>query len=403
MTLLCTPVKGDLTEINHGTHKTLHDQEGNLRYTDSDWKLVKEGALPDIISYHDYEETPEDLEGILATLKQHPAKLYKIATQAKSSLDALRMLEFVRQHKNVIGLCMGELGQITRILAPVVGTPIMYAPLTAQTQTAPGQLEYDVLMSTYHFRELNEATAIYGLIGNPVVQSIGHEFHNRYFQETKHNAVYVKIPLHSHELGAFFDYARRLPFHGLSVTMPLKERILPFLDEIAPQAKEIGAVNTLLFKAGKIWGYNTDAAGALAALGEVNRQKIVILGRGGVAKAIAYATQKAGAAVSCFGRELQATGSYDILINATPSPMPIDPGWILPGKKVMDVGLQETPFLRAAREKGCHCIPGMAMYVHQALAQQQLWGVRPKSEPGLESDLDLQMQKDLQPSSLQGF
>src|SRR6185437_13162580 len=173
-----------------------------------------------------------------------------------SSLDALRMLEFVRKHSNVIGLCMGELGQITRILAPVVGTPLMYAPISAPIL---GQLEYRVLVNTYRFRELDPQTAIYGLIGNPVTQSIGHEFHNRYFQHLKQNAVYVKIPLHLQELEAFLTYAKRLPFQGLSVTMPFKEKIIPFLDEIDPVAKEIGAVNTLLFRAGKIWGYNTDA------------------------------------------------------------------------------------------------------------------------------------------------
>lgn len=378
MTLLCTPQFGDLSEVDHGSHKTLYDSQGRLCYIDVDWKAPLVPGAPTLISYHNFQETPKNLHEILAQMKRRPAAFYKIATLANSTLDACRMLEFVRAHSNVIGLCMGQLGEMTRILAPCFGTPIMYAPLTLETQTAPGQLPFHDLVSTYRFRKLNTSTALYGLIGDPVSHSIGHEFHNQFFDQKGINAVYVKMRVHSEELAAFLGAAKNLNFKGLSVTMPLKEKILPFLDQIDPVAQAIGAVNTVVFQKGKMIGYNTDAEAAriaLETLGPLDSQKVAILGRGGAAKAIAFALEKAGASVATFTRALEEFASdYTILINATPSPMPLDPSLIIPGKKIMDLSLLETPFLHKARKKGCSCLSGYPMYLHQALQQQFLWG-----------------------------
>jgi 3-dehydroquinate dehydratase/shikimate dehydrogenase len=380
MTLLCAPAGADLSEANLGSHKILKDAQGDVRFIDVDWKDPEIAGAPLIVSCHNFEETPADLDQVLAWLQERPADLYKIATTAHSTLDALRMLEFVKNHPGVIGLCMGPLGAITRILAPVVGTPLMYACVD-DTPNPLGQLSVSTLEEVYHFRALNRATRLYGLIGDPVEASIGHRFHNDAFRKAGENAVYLKMAVRPSELKEFLVYAQKLDFKGLSVTMPLKEAILPYLDEIDPEAQAIGAVNTLVFEDGKIKGFNTDGSGALKALGDVAGKKAVVLGAGGASKAIVYALRQAGAEVVAANRSLkpgyigldEVPNQYDILINATPHPLPLEPAKIVPGSTVMDISINETTLLHEARAKGCVCLSGSLMYRHQAEEQQLKW------------------------------
>lgn len=109
-----------------------------------------------ICSYHDVEQTP-DLEQLMVKMKRCPAEIYKISTMARSTNDALRMLQWVRKHRGV-GVCMGELGTMTRVLAPIFGSPWTYAFLDAQQKTAPGQLSLVDMIETYRYRSLSPKT-----------------------------------------------------------------------------------------------------------------------------------------------------------------------------------------------------------------------------------------------------
>jgi len=350
MTLLCAlgrpSPQAELYEID----KTVFDADGK----------------PVLISdYHNFQETPFDLETILQQLPE--AKFKKIATFARTTIDSLRMLAFVQDHPGVIGLCMGELGEITRILAPVVGTPLMYAPEDEKLATAPGQLTLQTLLETYHFRKLRVGTPIFGLIGDPVVQSPGHIYHNARLQG---RGVYVKMRIQKEELADFFHWARKLPFHGLSVTTPHKKSALAFLDDLDPEAAAIGAVNTIVVQEGRWVGYNTDGLGALKALGDVQEKRIAILGgRGGAGRAIAHEAKKQGSEVATIRRG-ETPGDYDILINATGEDNPAE---ALPGTTVMELSLKTTTFLQEAQKRGCHTISGIEMYRHQAEFQLKLF------------------------------
>lgn len=392
---LCAPAKqlfltekADFIELDHGTHKTLY-QQGRARYIDVDWKtpVLPPGNV--IVSYHNFEETP-NLEAILKILHmKHPkAYLYKIATMARSTLDSLRMLEFLKRHPGIIGLCMGDLGSITRICAPIFQVPMMYAPLVEEDKNAPGQLLIDQLCEIYQFRALNPETKIYGLIGDPVFRSIGHLFHNDAFRKAQKNGVYLKMVVKPDELAEFFEIAKKLPFAGLSVTAPLKEAVLPYVDVLDLEAKAIGAVNTLTFKDGQVYGANTDGNAAIDVLGNVKNKTIVLLGAGGSARAIGYNAHQRGAKVVVVNRtsskaeELarylgcewnEKIPSYDILVNATTSSMPVLAEHIHEGRTVMDIALYETEFLKTAREKNCSCLDGFPMFFQQAAAQQAIW------------------------------
>ncbi|MFS8563094.1 MAG: type I 3-dehydroquinate dehydratase [Rhabdochlamydiaceae bacterium] len=387
MLCACSPLpNADLIELDHKDYKTLHDKSGNLCFTDYPWNTYLGGIDPAklILSYHNFEKTPDNLQKILEGMQRaFPAKFYKIATMARSSLDALRMLDFVRKNPGVIGLCMGDLGKPTRILAPLFGTPIMY---TGSLDSALGQVSLDVLLEVYHVRKLHAKTPLYGLIGNPLAQSPGHLYHNMLM---KGKGVYCKIPLKNAELSSFFQYARQMPFRGLSVTIPHKEAVLPFLDEIDEEAKQIGAVNTITFRGGKLIGSNTDGRAVLELLGDVKGRKIFILGAGGAARAVAYTLGKAGGKVTIFNRTEERakklasefgcrygsletiTNNCDILINATPYSIPLSEEGIQPSSIIMDLSLMLE---QSRKEKAEYqLIRGLEVYFVQAALQRESW------------------------------
>ena len=361
MSMLCAYLpdpRADLVEVDCGDHKSLQDASGEV-FVDYPWDSCPSHIDPSklILSYHNFEKTPDNLEEILQTmLKVSSAKFYKIATMARSSLDALRMLRFVKEHSDVIGLCMGTLGQLTRILAPVVGSQIMYA---SHTNSILGQLSLEALLEIYHFRSLARKTRIYALIGDPVSQSLGHLYHNMEMQGV---GVYCKIPIKSSELSSFFQHIRDLPFGGLSVTMPHKEAVIPFLDEIDNEAKEIGAVNTIGFKKGKLVGTNTDAKAAFQLLGNVRGKTVLVLGAGGAGRAIIYAAKKRGADIFVWNRTREKAEKlakefgckwgipkkYDILVNTTAMPyLPSDIDLSLKTESGLKFYLMQAKFQRA--------------------------------------------------------
>lgn len=353
-----------------------------------------------IISYHDFEKTPENFS-ILKSLQKHPASFYKIATMAQSTSDALRTLTFMKEcNGSTVIMNMGEEGKITRILGPLFGNPLTYASLDCDSATAPGQLSLDELLNLFHYKQLSPSTKIYGLIGNPVSKSYSHITHNLAMLNQNLDAIYIKMSVQFEELQSFFSYIRNLPFQGLSVTMPLKEAVIPFLDEIDPTAKKMGAVNTIVIKNGRLTGHNTDGNGALDAIEEktlVSGKKMIILGAGGAAKAIAYTAVQRGGNVCILNRDLskakmiseelgcrsghldqmktEAEKGYDILINCTPLPMPIDSNDLLPRVHVMDINTRpkDSILLLQAIKMNCEITYGYQMFAHQAAGQFKLW------------------------------
>lgn len=367
-----------------------------------------------ILSYHNFFQTPTDLQLLYQEMKKTPAHFYKIAVMAKTRIDAWKLMRWAKQlDPKLIALSMGDYGQISRILAPIIGCPLTYAALDEDLKSAPGQLTAQIFKERYHYHSLNTNTKVYGLIGDPVVQSISDVTHNAFIKAFGFNAVYIKIQVDLNELADFLQFAKKIPFLGLSVTMPLKEHIIPHLDWIDPKAKDIGAVNTLVFEKGKIFGYNTDSIGALNAIEEqmlVQGKQIIILGAGGAAKAIAYEACQKGAKVTVVNRDFNkamevakklqcasydltnmATCSeegYDIIINSTPMPMPISSDYILSNAVVMDIMTKpkETLFLKQAKEKGCPIVYGYQMFIEQALVQFQYW---------FKNDFDIQKAKNI--------
>jgi shikimate dehydrogenase len=268
--------------------------------------------------------------------------------------------------------------------------------------------------------DVNAQTQFCGVIGNPVEHSLSPAIHNAAFHAVSFNGVYL-----AWRVEAISDAIRGLRalgnFLGASVTIPHKVAVMPLLDHVEETARRIGAVNTILCDKGRLAGYNTDATGALRALREgsvdLRGSRVVLLGSGGAARAIAFALSS-GTQVSkltllgidqtersILARDVrEASGlqvedapldehtlaSYlpeaDVLVHCTPVGMsPKNEASCVPSRLlhprlvVMDIvyNPRETRLLMDASRAGCRTIAGLEMFLHQAVAQFELWTNRP--------------------------
>ena len=256
---------------------------------------------------------------------------------------------------------------------------------------------------------INGTTRLYGIIGNPVSHSLSPVMHNRAFKALGLNGVYV--PMQVREMNeTVVQGLAALGFIGISVTVPHKETVMDFLDEIDPVARKIGAVNTLLFRVhpetGVVVsrGFNTDWLGSNLALSEkiaLPGSRVLILGAGGASRAVGFGLVEAGAEVMISNRsedrgsELaewlgcrfcsrnQLAGiQADALVNTTSVGMapkadalPIDPDLLGNFSVVMDIVYAplKTALLKQAAASGCRTIDGLAMLLYQGAVQFKIW------------------------------
>jgi 3-dehydroquinate dehydratase/shikimate dehydrogenase len=306
------------------------------------------------------------------------------------------------------GICMGEKGQLTRIMGPVVGSALNYVSENNKGTTAPGQLTCDESRKTYHYARLNKKTRIYALVGNPVHLSAGHILHNQAIQCLKQNAVYIKLCVEKENLAKIKAYCQQLAFYGFSITMPLKETILSLVDTIEKDSQTIHAVNSITCRRKKWYGFNTDGIGAIQALTEkinIENQLIVILGAGGAARAITYEALKRKAKVLILNRtysrarqladtlgcqaakierlkDIRST-ACKVIINTLPQKAYtekfmqdlLQPDYLAADLWMMDIVYRPsfTYFIKTAKAAGCRYIFGHDMYIYQALLQIKNW------------------------------
>ncbi len=253
------------------------------------------------------------------------------------------------------------------------------------------------------------------LIGDPVEHSLSPAIHNAAFRGLGLNYVYLAFQVK--DVKAAVEGLRGLGVRGASVTIPHKLAVIRHLDEIEDVAEWIGSVNTILNDRGVLKGYNSDASGALAALRErgvrLGGKKALILGSGGAARSIGFALAARGkvkeiciigivekefkklardisrkTGVQARARMLEhdslarAMAESDVVIQCTPVGMYpkikqtlVPKSFFRPELKVMDIVYNplETRFLREARAAGCKTIPGIEMFLNQAVVQFELW------------------------------
>jgi 3-dehydroquinate dehydratase/shikimate dehydrogenase len=384
------------------------DVEGDLvNDLEPDWSRV-------IVSHHDFSAVPDDLEQIYERLAHTPAAVIKIAVQANDIVDCIpvfKLLDRARDEgREIIAIAMGNPGIATRVLGPSRGSFLTYGALDDESATAPGQVNARKLRSLYHLDTIDDETMICGLVGLPVLHSVSPYIHNTAFESAAVNGVY--LPFEVHDAVQFFKRmvhpaTRELNWNlrGLSITAPHKQTVMECLDWIEPDAKEIGAVNTVVVENDRLLGYNTDAAGLVEPLlrrfTTLRDAKVAIIGAGGAARAAIWALQRQQAAVTLFARDVAKAqaladlfgiscvslsgasfAGYDLVINTTPvgsgsylGQSPVTQKQLSGSRWVYDLiyNPTETLLLREAHEAGCETLGGLEMLVAQAGMQFELW------------------------------
>jgi 3-dehydroquinate dehydratase/shikimate dehydrogenase len=366
-----------------------------------------------LVSHHDFHAT-KDLDAVYNRIKPFAPEYIKIVPTAKSLTDNLTLMRFLERmedqsNASVVGICMGEPGIISRVLGLRAGSAFTFAAANVGEETAPGQIAARTLLDTYRVDQVDAATKVYGVAGNPVKSSLSPLMMNTAFRRETVNAVY--LALQTAQADDLFKLAREVPIQGLSVTMPLKQAVIPFLERTDPLSAKIGAVNTILRTPdGKFYGFNTDVAGIVQPLERrlsLKGAKVLVLGAGGAARAAVFGCRDKGAEVSILNRtpetaqklakqagakvikrEAVAKAGFDVIINATPIGMagvkaaPLLGAEDLVARYVFDLVYNpiETPLLRMARQKGIAVITGLEMFVQQGARQFEIWTGKPAPE-----------------------
>ncbi|MCU1285091.1 MAG: 3-dehydroquinate dehydratase / shikimate dehydrogenase [Acidobacteriales bacterium] len=390
-----------------GCHLVDIELESALQLKTADWNKLKKTAAV-ILSFHDFRGTKK-LEETFAKMEPFPADFIKIVSTANSLYDNVVMMKFLEKKSDqraMVGLCMGEQGIISRLLAVRAGSIFTFGAANPGEETAPGQIAARTLRDTYRVEQVDTATRVYGVAGDPVVHSLSPAIMNTAFRRENLNAVY--LALHAKTMSDLMACVRDIPIHGLSVTMPYKTDIMKYLDKTDAVTAKIGACNTVIrAQDGKLYGFNTDVAGVIRPLEQrmsIAGSKFLVIGAGGAARAAVFGLKERGGEVWVINRTASAAQklakqarakfiqkpqlaklSFDAIINATPVGMGGDQDKPLLTEKELNTRYvfemvyspAETKFTRMARAKGIHVIPGVEMFVHQGARQFEIWTGKP--------------------------
>jgi 3-dehydroquinate dehydratase/shikimate dehydrogenase len=366
------------------------------------------GKTKRIISYHNFDETPLELFDIYQRMRKLDPDVIKIVTMANSPGDNVRVLEMVgAADVPTVGFCMGEMGTLSRVLCGRNGAPFTYASFSREREMAPGQLSWAEVRNLFRFDQINQQTVVFGVIGDPIAQSKSPLIHNAAYRKLGLNAVYLPIRIPQDRLLESLKELERLQVAGYSVTIPHKEGVLQYVDQMDEATDLMGAANTLFKRDGQWCATNTDAPAAVSAIQEGLRKagnipelaarKVLILGAGGAARAVGHALLQHGAVVTLTNRsrdrgkslaselgcqftswENRGSEICDVLVNCTSVGMhpnvdesPFEQHWLSDSALVFDTvyNPEQTLLLKQARDRGCPTVSGVEMFIRQAALQ----------------------------------
>lgn len=393
--------------------------------------LQKNSRCRLILSAHDFNKPFDDIELLYdSILSICPTAIPKIVYTARHINDCFAAFDLLHnkdKNQDAIVLCMGAVGQISRILAKKLGAFLTFAAMDEQQASAPGQIPIEKMKGMYRWDAIHAETELFGIIGDPVGHSLSPAIHNAGFAKDHLNAIYLPLWVQNDKDGfdAFMENALSRPwmnFGGFSVTLPHKTHALDFAEikgeYVENLAATIGAVNTLKVGFNSLLSaYNTDYAGAMDALtctlgidrhGLHNKQ-VAVIGAGGVARAVVAGLVDAAAHVTIYNRtaakgkalaeefrchytslETLERLQADIVVNCTSIGMhpnadasPLPGGLFKPEMAAFDTVYTplNTRFLKEARAAGATCVNGAEMFIRQAMAQYRIFtGKEPDEE-----------------------
>jgi len=262
--------------------------------------------------------------------------------------------------------------------------------------------------------EISGRTKITGLFGYPVEHTLSPAMHNAAFKSLGLDYCYVPFLVHPDYLRDAVNAIRALNLCGINVTVPHKEKVIKFLDEINEEAVFIGAVNTIVNTKGSLTGYNTDGRGFIQSLSEsgisIEDKDILIVGAGGASRAISYYLSQKTKKIYLYNRnkdraeklvqdmnkirnnvssieDISNIEKFHIIINATPlglkkeDTLPFDTASLRRDQTVCDLIYKKTRLLEEASKKGCVTLDGKGMLLWQGVFAFELWtGKKPEVE-----------------------
>ena len=375
---------------------------------DSVHAITERSGTKVIVSFHDFEKTPDDLPSIVMRMATSGADVVKVVCMANDQGDNLKLLSLLEKpYIPTIALAMGERGVPSRVLAGKLGGFLTFTSLGADRGSAPGQPTVGDLLDLYRYRSLSPETAVYGVIANPVAHSASPTIMNRAFAALDIDAVY--LPFLVDDVASFVRDFQKLDVRGYSVTVPHKQGVMDVVDDIEPLAAKVGAVNTLVRRADRWYGANTDLQAAVSSIeracaevgAALSDARALVLGAGGAARAVACGLVDSGASVTIANRTFEkaqalaaevgadcvrlseaSTVECDIVANTTSVGMhphvdatPIGASAFHEGQVVFDAVYNpaETRLIREAAAAGARVVTGIDMFIEQAAAQFALW------------------------------
>lgn len=384
-----------------------------------------------VSSFHDFEGVPAELRDIVDRLSLGNSSIIKMAAGTRDAVDAIPLWQLLSDpklaSKRLILAPMGDAGKWVRILALSHGAFLTFAALDDTAATAPGQVTAKDMTEVFRARELSQDTRVFGVLGDPISQSLSPYMHNPAFAASGEDAVFISFLVK--DIEAFLRRMVRketrevnLKFGGFSVTMPHKRSIMRHLDEIDDVATAIGAVNTVEIADGRLIGRNTDAHGFIsplkARLGHLKDKRVAVCGGGGAARACVFALLRERANVEMFVRNVErdreladtfgvaiaslddlrselsssSDAVFDVLVDTTPLGMsgPDENLSLFTAEELKGVRFvydlvtksDDTPIIREAKAAGIPAIGGIEMLLAQGARQFAIW-------TGKEPPLDL--------------
>jgi len=365
------------------------------------------GATKLIVSYHDMDAMPPDMAAVAQAIEATSADVVKVVGTARRLEDNLLAIEALRAAgKPAIALAMGELGQLSRVLAGKFGGLLTFASADVGEESAPGQITVRQMRQLYRAHRVGPATKVYAVMGNPVEHSLSPAIHNAAFEAAGLDAVYVRLKVEGDpaDVVRAFD---AIPIDGYSVTIPHKEAVMAACSSIDATSRRMRAVNTLVRRDDGYHATNTDVTSSMKVLGaalgtdDFRDRRALVVGAGGVGRAYVHGLVERGAEVlvadidaarrdalaaeagaEAVAQDDLAGVRVHVLMNATPVGMwpkvdatPVPAALLRPDMVVFDAVYNpgETRLLREAAAAGCATISGVEQFVGQAAEQFELW------------------------------
>lgn len=384
-----------------------------------------------IISYHNMREVPDDLEKIYKHMCSQDGDVVKVAVRAQHPKDNVRVLKLLdNAPRPTVAFCMGDLAMPSRIVGAKLGAPFTYAAFNKERGIAPGLPSFAEMKRLYFYDRINAQTKVFGVVGDPVAHSLSPLVHNLAFRHLGINAVYVPFRVPRPEFADSLKAFMNIPVQGYSVTIPHKEEAAELAKHKDDSVVRSKSANTLIRSGDDFSAYNTDYQGIIDTLrtylptsftnpeaglaksiqtslpepASLQSKVVLVLGAGGIGRAVVHALRAEGALVNVAnrtseraavlaeevgGRHIEWQGRHsvlcDVVINCTSVGMhpdvdesPLHPSFLKPGLVVFDtIYTPETTLLvKDARSRGCHVITGVELFVRQAAQQFKLFTQR---------------------------